>query len=118
MTSVKIHYPCFSKAPQSFMVKVMLSANVTKSDIQKYYKSVYQTQLSKYSCELVDDNDVNCYLQSLFELFNSDNNPLSTKEHQQYIKENELHTSMSVGDVISVNERFYVVGMGFKEVIN
>ena len=38
-------------------------------------------------------------LDDLFELLNTDNNPLGSFERQTFIRSNFLHTSMSVGDM-------------------
>jgi hypothetical protein len=53
------------------------------------------------------------YLESLFRLFNSEDNPLV--QVGELIQECQTHTSMSVGDVISYDGEFYLVmGIGFK----
>jgi hypothetical protein len=53
------------------------------------------------------------YFESLFQLFNSEENPLSLK--QEMIGKNHTHTSMSVGDIISYEGEFYLItGNGFK----
>jgi hypothetical protein len=43
---------------------------------------------------------------------------MGTKEHQEWIKKNGLrHTSMSVGDVAALGDRFFVVApIGWKEI--
>ena len=44
------------------------------------------------------------FLSGLFRTFNDDeNNPLTSENNQRYIINNQLHTSMSVGDVVSVH---------------
>lgn len=48
-----------------------------------------------------DDGDV-MYLARLFQKFNSHANPLCTDENQRLIADRKLHTSMSVGDVVSI----------------
>lgn len=48
----------------------------------------------------------------LFRLFNSDKNPLLNK--QNFIRENKTHVSMSVGDIIFIDDDYYICRtMGF-----
>jgi hypothetical protein len=55
-------------------------------------------------------------LNSYFELFNSEKNPLSSIEKQKYIRDNKLHTSMSVGDIININNEYWICcGIGWKK---
>ena len=57
------------------------------------------------------------YLEKIFRKFNSRENPLSTRDNQEKIKSLETHTSMSVGDVIQINDKYYSVsGEGFHQV--
>lgn len=51
-----------------------------------------------------NDTEEDITPDSYFELFNNGSNPLATPEGQQYIKDNGVrHTSMSVGDIITLN---------------
>ena len=54
-------------------------------------------------------------LHNIFEKYNDDDaNPLSNK--QEFIKEHNLHTSMSVTDVIHLDNDYYMVsGSGFEK---
>jgi hypothetical protein len=48
-------------------------------------------------------NDSRELCQELFELFNSNQNPLSNPKSQEFIRNNWLHTSMSVGDLVKIS---------------
>lgn len=46
------------------------------------------------------------------------NNPYSSVDGQRIIKEYKTHTSMSIGDVIKVNNTYYMVSnLGFRKLI-
>ena len=57
-------------------------------------------------------------LDAIFSIMNTQDNPMATKEKQTWIRENKVsHTSMSVGDVIELNEHVFVCASeGWKEV--
>jgi len=57
---------------------------------------------------------------SIYHILNCEENPLGTPENQEFIRENKLHTSMSVGDIISIDEKeFWIVkGIGFDKLWN
>jgi hypothetical protein len=49
------------------------------------------------------------------DIFREFNNPLVN--HQEYIRNNDTHTCMSVGDLIKLDDRLYIVAsMGFLEI--
>ena len=43
-----------------------------------------------------------------FSLYNGEDNPLQTKENQNFIRSVKTHTSMSVGDVVSIDGVLYL----------
>ena len=57
--------------------------------------------------------------EKIFGDLNQDSNPLSSKEYQKWIKDNNIsHTSMSVGDMIyddKDDKWFVVLSLGFKD---
>jgi len=57
-------------------------------------------------------------LDKVFKLMNQDNtNPMTRPEMQEWIRKNTTHTSMSVGDVIKVDNKYYVCkDIGWKEI--
>lgn len=62
--------------------------------------------------ETVEDHRDAEILDEIFDKFNSDEtNPLATIEAQKLIRELSTHTSMSCGDVIEINRRYYVIDM-------
>lgn len=58
--------------------------------------------------------------ESLFDILNREENPLGTPENQAFIREHKLHTSMSVGDIISFDgkEFWIIIGIGFEKLWN
>ncbi|ARF12179.1 hypothetical protein Klosneuvirus_3_314 [Klosneuvirus KNV1] len=113
-SQVSIHYPCLlQKQSQTFLVKRFLNpTKITKEEFNKYYASIYTFQH-----EFQETDNVNEFLENLFHRFNSDENPLATKEYQDKIEKLQAHTSMSMGDVIKINDTHYIVdGIGIKEI--
>lgn len=56
------------------------------------------------------------FLDDLFTIYNSDENPLNTEQMQQLICEKKTHTSMSLGDVVYIDWVPYSVSKsGFKK---
>ena len=117
---VEIFYPSFNKnIPQSFIIKTALGQGITTSDFQNYYVKVYELDIP-LNVNIDDISSLINYFDRLFELFNSEKNPLSIDpEIQNKIKENKSHTSMSPGDVIKINDSYYyVAGFGFQKILN
>jgi len=113
MSVIKIYYPCgVLNLSKSLLLELAgFSPKITINDVKKYYKCVYET--------IVVFDDINEYLSDVFALFNSDNNPLNNIESQKMIQEYETHTSASVGDVININDIYYMVdGFGFTKIPN
>jgi len=56
-------------------------------------------------------------LAKIFHALNIEENPMGTKENQEWIVKNGLrHTSMSVGDIACINEKYFVcLSVGWKE---
>ena len=59
------------------------------------------------------DGKIEGFLEELFSMYNNDEgsrrrNPFGHPECQKFIRENKTHTSMSVGDVIQINEKYFV----------
>ena len=53
--------------------------------------------------------DIHNMLEDLFCKYNhEDKNPLGSVNGQKFVRENKTHTSMSVGDVIQINEKYFV----------
>lgn len=54
--------------------------------------------------KLVYEENKNGTLKDYFDRFNSEDNPLLSEEKQKYIKKNKLHTPMTIGDIVVINE--------------
>lgn len=90
--------------------------NLTFKDFNKYYKKVHDNIVSA-DVDLNDEESIHSHLQKLFELYNSNVNPLSDKKNQDSLVKNEMHTSMSVGDIIKIKESYYAACMrGFSKI--
>lgn len=86
-----------------------------KIDPVVFNDSKYYFNILTYSAH-VDKLNIKSFLEKTFATFNSDDNPLSTQYMQCVIHKNNLHTSMSIGDAISIDDDVYAVrGSGFKK---
>ncbi len=83
----------------------ILLGNVKLSQISISHMEAYRGKFEIDSHEQL--------LNDLFELFNGDDNPLSFEKNpdaQKYLRDNQLHTSMSTGDVVEIScNEFWVV---------
>ena len=95
-----------------------LCGKVDKTTLSNTHREVYQTK------EEVPEDRVP-FLEEYFHKFNVyEENPLShenSPDKQQFIKENQLHTSMSVGDVIEIHngetlETWVCEGVGWNKI--
>lgn len=85
--------------------EILIFGKANLNDLNTYYVNVYDEPLN---INMDNDNILN----DLFELFNSETeNPLSSIEYQNKIKQYHTHTSMSVGDIIKLNNDYYVVAI-------
>jgi len=94
----------------------------TKADIEHDYKEL---PISDHWQKVFGDvnpksaKDKEAFLDAVFsDMNNYDLNPMSNKEMQTWIRHNKVsHTSMSVGDVIALDDTFYVCDeIGWEEV--
>lgn len=76
-----------------------LSLNLDADFLSKDYICVWRCNLDHGN-----DDESRDIKETLFALFNGEENPLQTAERQQFIVKNRLHTSMSLGDVIRIKE--------------
>lgn len=109
MTTIKILYyksSAIEKYPNILLGKVKL-------------EHISETHVDVYELNMVGFHDDDYYLDWLFEEFGGLVNPLFKK--LSFIEENQLHTSMSTGDVIILEsnnkKRVYVCrSIGWKEI--
>lgn len=81
---------------------------LTEDYVRTKYENVYEEDVSEVILNIGD------YLEKIFQKFNSNKNPLI---NNLSIREKVKHTSMSVGDVIELNNIMYVVCIcGFVEI--
>lgn len=108
---IKIYYPSFlNNIPLNTYISIKLfpQSIINKNYIEKYYKCVYEINY-EYFFDLSNEKNIMNYLEELLSLFNSKNNPLSSKENQDKIKSLKSHINMTVGDIIQINDLFYIV---------
>jgi hypothetical protein len=115
MSHVIVYYYCCNKNISEDVLYNILFGNVkniSTRDIDSTYVNVYELS------NVILDNNVENYLEDLFKLFNSGDNPLCSNEKQSLIQKSKSHTSMSVGDVVCIDENYYMVcPTGFKKII-
>jgi len=118
---IRVFYPTRNKEinyDRDWSIKVSYKEEFpTKADVLKDYKEL---PISDFWNTI--DLDVKTFkpwlLDKIFQLMNDyKTNPLSSEEMQKWIRENKVrHTSMSVGDVIAIDDTFYVcANEGWKE---
>ena len=94
----------------------------TQADIERDYKELpIQGHWQKVFGDVnpIREEDKEAFLDAIFTDMNNDNlNPMSTDIMQNWIRQNKVsHTSMSVGDVIALDDVFYVCATeGWEEV--
>ena len=109
-SDVTILYPCRTKMSDSQFGCIMIGFQTpTKEDLTKY------VTVDRFKTVVGDD--VMEYLESLFVRYNDpQQNPLSSKEKQKVIKENQTYTSMSVGSIVKINDDHWIAaGFGWKK---
>ena len=78
------------------------------ADAPKTMKDFMKDYVKVWSKDLVGLGLEDGILDGLFSKFNLGNNPLSTPENQEMLRnKNVRHTSMSVGDVIKLGNVYY-----------
>lgn len=109
-SEVKIFYFTDNTLKSGDALDIMFYGNVDIKMIEESYVEVYS------SMDEVGD-DIFIYLEKMFEKFNNDENPLSGVDQQNKISYLNTHTSMSVGDVVKINDTYYVAkGTGFSKI--
>ena len=74
---------------------------ITTSFYKRNWRAIYTLPVS---------SNRKAEMEKIFSLLNSPSNPLSSRENQNFIREKGLrHTSMSVGDIIRIQYRYYIV---------
>lgn len=95
----------------------VLQFSLDKNLFSKWWYLINSEDFDEKSIQYVDNYKI---LNNIFYRYNNYNtNPLSSNEGQNKIKNSPVqHTSMSVGDIIQINKKYYIVSnFGFKEVI-
>jgi len=120
---IKIKYPV-RKAERNYLKDWDVRVNYkdefpSKADIATDYKELPISNEYWKKQDLPNPIHDLAVLDTIFYLMNHDEiNPMSNKEMQTWIRENKVsHTSMSVGDVIELdNKTFVCATVGWKEV--
>lgn len=111
MTQIQIFYST-DKIYEDYSMVLLGKVNITHID--SCYTNIFN---ETNSIVLNNEDETDCLLENLFVRFNStDVNPLQSEEAQKMIKQNKTHTSMSLGDIIKLNDKYYMLGMlGFQK---
>jgi len=111
-----IHYYITGAIPPAKSATTLLHGNVEYADIDKYYETV----------KILSPSEIppgpGTELDRIFQLFNSSKCPLFDSASQKFLKDNKLHGSMSVGDVIQYckddgkSQWYAVASLGFNPI--
>ena len=83
-------------------------------DLDKNYIKVMKYTLNK---DEMKEYSIEVLLEEIFQKFNSEKNPLNSEKNQNFIINNRLHTSMSLGDIIEINsDKYCVQQIGFYKI--
>lgn len=91
----------YRKSTVPYLFCIPKEFNLKWDEFQEYYQQVHS--------EICEKDYSQIALEGLFERFNSESNPLLVEEKQEYIKKNNLHTSMSIADIIKLEDRYFIV---------
>jgi len=121
---INVYYPKRREARDyinDWDIKVSYNNQIpTKANIDKDYVELPIPQ--KFWNVMDDKLDIGSeeiILEGIFKMMNDYNsNPMSTNKMQDWIRANKVsHTSMSVGDVVCINDMYFVcMNEGWKEV--
>lgn len=100
---------------ETFMKSIMIFNKDQLNNLpfdKSFYLKMCENTADKESW---NEDDIYGLLEDTFHTFNSEQNPLNNK--QDYIRMNDSHTSMSVGDLILLDNRLFIVAsLGFIEI--
>ncbi|AKI80520.1 hypothetical protein [Niemeyer virus] len=101
------------------MVKIEIYYYQKKLSTNHEYDFIFGSKSYKKVHEYTDDIQTNYkdILELIFEKFNNTDNPLTSLDNQKIIRNNKLHTSMSVDDIVKIDKKYYIVDdIGFKSI--
>jgi hypothetical protein len=81
--------------------------DITRSFYDKYWVQVIEINNKNI---VFDEFEEIKYVEHLFSVMNNcAKNPLTKKSKQEFIRKHDLHTSMSVGDVVIIGNKKYII---------
>lgn len=101
------------------MVKIKIFFYQKKVDTDYERAFIFGSKSYMKVYEYTDDTQTNYkdILELIFEKFNNTDNPLKSLDNQKIIRSNKLHTSMSVDDIVKIDNDYYIVDIiGFKSI--
>ncbi|AAV51045.1 hypothetical protein [Acanthamoeba castellanii mimivirus] len=101
------------------MVKIEIYYYQKKFDTDNEHAFIFGSKSYTKVYEYTDDTQTNYkdILELIFEKFNNTDNPLKSLDNQKIIRNNKLHTSMSVDDIVKIDNNYYIVDIiGFKSI--
>lgn len=91
------------------MIEIYYPVRENEKDVMFKPKEITMESMKYTHKKLPIEINTTDNLETVFIMFNSPSNPLSSKYYQNWMKENEIyHTSMSVGDIIKIDDEFFV----------
>lgn len=116
MISYKLYYPKNSEEwPTDLKINFIIKPEQTVGNIfrERFFK-VYKGVISEgYNCDNIDK-----ILECIYVHHYLMDNPLLNKKYQRRIKKHKSHTSINVGDIIEIDNTFYVTcSVGFAKIL-
>lgn len=114
---LKVHYiRDYNAIPKNVLIRTLLLGKTERSDLNVYTDCVWEETIN--IPKHLSDID---FLDEIYNKFNSfSDNPLGASKNpakQEYLKDKRLHTSMSVGDVVQIDDKYWVIrGSGFAQI--
>lgn len=106
----KIYY--YKKSFINNIIPLMFLNNIPSTFIDKINNSNYECV---HIMSTIETENVYEYLELLFTLFNSEENPLYYNNYQRIC--DNTHINMSIGDIISYKDKLYIMsGVGFTSI--
>lgn len=113
-SNITIHYASRSQMDNTTFGYIMCGFRIPSyHDFTRY---IIVDNFKQY-VNVKDEDDVDDFLNGMFKKYNnSETNPLCTNDKQQFIKDNQTYTSMSVGSIIQIDDAKWVCrGLGWRK---
>lgn len=92
--SIRILYYNFKNSKN---VDIIIHGIININNIPDTHIEIYKED------NVMIDNNIPCYLEKLFNKFNGIDSPMLSMDNQRLINKHNLHTSISVGDIVELS---------------